>query len=1116
MSDPQRPSTDFTQEYRFAVVMYGGISLAIYMNGIAQELLRLVRAAAPDPADRARARNAELSGSELIYRELACRLDRNRLLDHSDGTVRTRFVVDILAGTSAGGINAVYLAKALANDEPMDELQRLWVDEGDIARLINDARATESLNIRPSDPPRAPLSGDRMYLKLLGAFDDMGGHLPAQRGPNEKGRPSPNVDELDLFVTATDVRGLRTTLAVADAQPEERRYGAVFQLRYSAINAEGLAGPVLLGGPEGGPPPGPAQPPERNDFVAFNNPFLAFVARCTSAHQAAFQPMRLRDAVALLATVEGYRRLPWVVQGIVPPEWERLYPRAYTEPAQAGAGNPFFERDFADGGVLDNKPFSYVLDTIPRRSRVYPVTRKLLFVDPAPERFIGADAAERPGFVENGLAALLSIRGYEPIRQDLERLERYNQQTASLRRVEAEALLANDNQAAYPDETWEQIIAHHRTRAELRTSPLAALIHYYGIAWAAYVRLRALSTSTALGRLLARGAGIDDGSPRYRQLLAAVRAWADLHYAFDDPALGPTIIHFLLDFDIDWHLRRLGRALDDLDTVAEQRTGRAALLVDLARRYHRILTQMGELTPLLSPTQTFEEQRSALRATLGAVYSTLQAARGQLLNGDGRGAVAAAIKAADLPALLDGLRLDPRLGVEELQSQLAGLLREPAHPLRVALAGLILGSPGPPPVETPDASWARLDDLLAGRDGAGPSLQRAIGFMLAASRAEVNAALAIDEAFDRRPIVTAAADDGAPALVARFSVMEFERYDRILFPLTALSEVGDERAGVEVYRVSPYDARGLVDERRGASKLAGTSMGAFGAFFDERFRVNDIMWGRLDGAERIITALLPAPQQQAERERLVAAAQDAILLETYFAHTKEGREALPGCPTPELRREHFVRTFPARQVALRRLDNEALADNVARLGSVADRMFAAYGEAHPQASPLTLWANRLISLAVSVLDVALARDLRAVLLRRAIPLLYLIAALALLVGGFAGSAPVASFGLFLGGGVLAFQLLTILAADWIARGRAPWLRTLVVLLVVLFALALLVAAAVGGFVFGASGDAQATTWLLEQLRRPATLAWAIAALGLALVAIGALLARRGARLRSER
>ena len=36
------------KEVRFAVVMYGGGSLAIYINGIAQELLKMVRATADD------------------------------------------------------------------------------------------------------------------------------------------------------------------------------------------------------------------------------------------------------------------------------------------------------------------------------------------------------------------------------------------------------------------------------------------------------------------------------------------------------------------------------------------------------------------------------------------------------------------------------------------------------------------------------------------------------------------------------------------------------------------------------------------------------------------------------------------------------------------------------------------------------------------------------------------------------------------------------------------------------------------------------------------------------------------------------------------------------------
>ena len=40
------------QEVRFAVVVYGGVSLAIYIDELAQELLHLVRATAPDRDER--------------------------------------------------------------------------------------------------------------------------------------------------------------------------------------------------------------------------------------------------------------------------------------------------------------------------------------------------------------------------------------------------------------------------------------------------------------------------------------------------------------------------------------------------------------------------------------------------------------------------------------------------------------------------------------------------------------------------------------------------------------------------------------------------------------------------------------------------------------------------------------------------------------------------------------------------------------------------------------------------------------------------------------------------------------------------------------------------------
>ena len=76
------PNAEYTHEVRFAIVMYGGVSLAIYINGVAQELLSLVRATAAAGKDKDGNRVC-LSGSkkdpnplalkptERVYRQLS-------------------------------------------------------------------------------------------------------------------------------------------------------------------------------------------------------------------------------------------------------------------------------------------------------------------------------------------------------------------------------------------------------------------------------------------------------------------------------------------------------------------------------------------------------------------------------------------------------------------------------------------------------------------------------------------------------------------------------------------------------------------------------------------------------------------------------------------------------------------------------------------------------------------------------------------------------------------------------------------------------------------------------------------------------------------------------------
>src|SRR6187551_442965 len=91
----------------------------------------------------------------------------------------------------------------------------------------------------------------------------------------EKQAPhSPYAEQLDLFTTYTDMQGQAIELKLADIVATERRHLQNFHFSYSTLEGGGEV---------------------RNDFTSRYTPFLAFAARCTSAHPAAFEPMTLAD-----------------------------------------------------------------------------------------------------------------------------------------------------------------------------------------------------------------------------------------------------------------------------------------------------------------------------------------------------------------------------------------------------------------------------------------------------------------------------------------------------------------------------------------------------------------------------------------------------------------------------------------------------------------------------------------------------------------------------------------------------------------------------------------------------------------------------------------------------
>jgi hypothetical protein len=76
------------------------------MHGMTKEIHRAIRASLLEERDLP---SLDQAASELAYRKLLRALQAAR-------KVHTRIVVDAIAGSSAGGINGIFLAKALAHD----------------------------------------------------------------------------------------------------------------------------------------------------------------------------------------------------------------------------------------------------------------------------------------------------------------------------------------------------------------------------------------------------------------------------------------------------------------------------------------------------------------------------------------------------------------------------------------------------------------------------------------------------------------------------------------------------------------------------------------------------------------------------------------------------------------------------------------------------------------------------------------------------------------------------------------------------------------------------------------------------------------------------------------
>ncbi|MBV8237938.1 MAG: patatin-like protein [Sphingomonas sp.] len=544
------------KELRLALVCYGGISLAVYMHGITKEVWHLAR------ASRATHDGTKLSGTAGVYAALL-----DEMADEAG--LRLRVLPDILAGASAGGINGIFLAQAIASGQSLDPLTDLWLTRGDVEALIDAAAAPasrfskawamplawmaagrsaeklEALDPETREEVRSklshfvrsrwfepPFSGAGFTGMLLDAFDAM---AAAPRGP----RLLPTGQPLDLFVTVTDFTGHPERLQL-HSPPEvlETEHRLVLHFTDHGEVRETLA---------------PAAE-------------LAFAARATSSFPGAFPPF----TVAELDGVLRDRAIDW-------PTREAFLYRML--PRQAAA-NTAEKAVLIDGSVLANAPFRPAIDALNERPARRQVDRRFVYIDPAPgNKFrLSADSDGVPGFLQTILGAISELPRKQPIRDNLDAIAERSARIARMRailqavRPEVEAKVdALFGRTFFLDRPTAARIAAWRRRAQVAAAEQA------GYGYAAYAHLKLAGVIESVTALL-HGVGGEPGPQRWQRIRRRIEtALVARGYdpASSEVAESAVTIDFLRTFDLGFRIRRLrlmSRRLTELESEASEDT----------------------------------------------------------------------------------------------------------------------------------------------------------------------------------------------------------------------------------------------------------------------------------------------------------------------------------------------------------------------------------------------------------------------------------------------------------------------------------------------------------------------------------------------------------------
>jgi hypothetical protein len=691
-------------ELRLALVMNGGVSLAVWMGGVTNEF------------DRARC-DGRLSDTRGLYAQL---------LELFQSTLR----IDVIAGTSAGGLNGALLGAAIATRQAATGIRDIWLELGSFDRLLRSGF--------DADPPSV-LRGDDYFLPSLQAVFDRFCRPAADR-------PAPTVEQeqrlpsvMRLVITGTDLAG------------QGIRHLDAFGNR---LNDTEHRAHFLFSNDPGGP--------GGNDFADEHaGDRLGLAARTSASFPVAFEPS-----------------LNLVGQG------------ADGRPDMSSVASFDTSRWLIDGGVLDNSPFSSVLDIVLGMPADRQVRRVVAYIVPYSSTL---PANHEPGPMpplRGAVSAALNLSRDLSLSNDLIRIEEY-------RRRRRARIGIRDTLLRLPDGALQPIAerlfeVYQEQRVDVSIDEVLDRVLPMNSASAKDPtprhtnRLYVRKHQIAVDIVPSGGGGGGPTLPRYDP------------GACHEPGIGEPI-------QLPW-VPATKAALDDVspDTWAWGLTSvdrGIRLLIELARR---VLAYAG-------PTggERFMQQRAAVRELRESLYIDLNQLT--LLLGtflEASHTRAERLGERETAALAETVKVYQET-VRRMPGGMMATAATAAVSARPSLAAL-LG-------DEPDAS-------AHGRHREWQVLHGAVTNLLAGDAGSVVRSLILLEVIER-----ASGGETEPDVA-------FE-----------LLRVNGERATT----LRPGRSRPEAD-----CLLAGIQIGHFGGFYKRSWRANDWLWGRLEGAARIVDVIV--------------------------------------------------------------------------------------------------------------------------------------------------------------------------------------------------------------------------------------------------------------------